>query len=114
MNVRILARWVDDPLESPITIDARLDANSKRIQGRWTLLGATDLGAPRCRPFTLDGDGMIDFGEGRPEGDRFWRCDIRARDISLGSTFEVVWSGGERGVYRIEKIAEPGSRGAEG
>jgi len=113
MNVRILARWIDDPLESPITLDARLDASGKRISGRWTLLGATDIGTPQCKPFALNGDGVMDFGAGRDADDRHWRCDIRARDIALGAEFEVVWSGGERGVYRIEKIAEPGSRGVE-
>ncbi len=111
---RILARWADDPLESPLTLDARLDATGRRIMGRWTLLGAAGLGTPRCRPFTLDAVGTMDFGEGRTDGDRYWRCDIRQRDIALGSMFEVIWSGGERGVYRIEKIAEPGSRSADG
>jgi hypothetical protein len=110
MNVRILARWDDDPLESPITLDARLDNRGGKIAGRSVLLGATGLGTPRCRPFALDADGRMDFGEGRVDEDRIWRTDIRDRDIGLGETFTVRWSGGETGVYRIEKIAEPGSK----
>ncbi len=110
MNVRLLARWEDDPLESPISLDASLDPARRRIAGRWILLGATSLGLPQCRPFALDGEGRMDFGEGRADGDRYWRCDIRDIDITLGATFTVTWSGGETGVYRIEKIAEPGSK----
>jgi hypothetical protein len=110
MNVRILARWEDDPLESPITLDARLDESGRRIAGASVLLGATALGLPQCRPFALDGDGRMDFGEGRADEDRYWRTDIRSREISLGGTFAVIWSGGERGVYRIEKIARMGSK----
>lgn len=111
MNVRILARWEDDPLESPITLDARLDAGGGQIAGGEILFGATNIGTPQARPFCLDPNGVIDFGEGRPEADRYWRCDIRACAISRGATFHVTWSGGECGVYRIEKIARPGSRG---
>ena len=51
-----------------------------------------------------------DFGEGRGEADRHWRTDLRERPIVLGATFGVIWSGGERGVYRVEKIARPGSK----
>ena len=112
MNVRLLARWDDDPLESPITLDAPLDATRRRIAGRWDLLGATSLGLPHCRPFVLNSDGRMDFGEGRADGDRFWRCDIREQDITVGSLFRVTWSGGESGVYRIDKIARPGSKAA--
>jgi hypothetical protein len=110
MNVRILARWEDDPLESAITLDARLDASGARIAGGEILFGATGLGGPDARPFTLDADGVMDFGAGRPQADRYWRCDIRTREIRRGAIFEVTWSGGERGRYRIEKVAQPGSR----
>ncbi len=110
MNVRILARWEDDPLESPITLDAILDPATRRIVGRWKLFGCAGLGTSRVRPFVLEADGRMDFGEGRADEDRYWRADIRARDITLGATFEVIWCGGERGRYRIEKIAEPGSK----
>ena len=108
MNVRIFARWTDDPFESPITLDAKLTP-ARRIQGNWALFGATGI-APRCRPFILDAAGAIDFGEGRDAAERFWRTDIRAREINLGETFAVTWSGGDTGVYRIEKIYEPGSK----
>ncbi len=110
MNARITARWEDDPLESPITLDARLDAAGTRIAGREALFGATGLGSPLCRPFALDAAGAMDFGAGRPAEDRFWRCDIRQRDIVLGGAFAIVWSGGESGTYVIEKIAAPGSK----
>ena len=113
MSHRIFARWVDDPFESPITLDARLSA-THRVVGQWALFGAAGLRTPHCRPFSLDAEGCMDFGEGRVEGDRFWRTDIRSREITLGATFIITWSGGESGVYRIEKIYEPGSKtGAE-
>ncbi len=114
MNARIFARWEDDPLESPITLDAPLDGLPPRIRGGWVLFGATGLGGPAVRAFALDADGRMDFGAGRADADRFWRTDIRAQPIVLGGVFDVVWSGGERGVYRIEKIARPGSKIARG
>jgi hypothetical protein len=109
MNVRVVARWDDDPLVSPITLDARLGA--KRVAGAAPIFGATGLGAEECRPFVLDAEGVMDFGAGRPAADRFWRTDFRERDIAVGGTFEVRWSGGETGVYTIEKVAVLGSKG---
>lgn len=112
MNIRLFARWTDDPLESPITLDARLTP-ARRVMGSWTLFGMTGV-SPNCRPFLLDANGRMDFGEGRDEAERFWRTDIRDREIALGKTFNVIWSGGDTGVYRIEKIYEPGSKSAAG
>lgn len=111
MSHRIFARWIDDPLESPITLDAQLNA-AHRIIGHWLLFGATGLRTPQSRPFTLDVDGCMDFGEGRAASDRCWQTDIRARELTIGATFSVTWSGGESGMYRIEKIYEPGSKTA--
>lgn len=110
MNVRVFARWEDDPLEATITLDAKLDASTRRIAGRWILFGAIGIGTADCRPFALDGEGRMDFGAGWGVADRIWRTDIRERELSLGALFEVMWSGGERGLYRIEKISTPGSK----
>ena len=112
MNVRILARWVDDPTESPITLDATLDER-KRLSGKWTVFGATDIDTARARPFALDREGRMDFGAGRAEGDRVWRTDVRAASIEVGAAFTVTWSGGERGVYRIEKVSVLGTKKSE-
>lgn len=109
MNCRIFARWVDDPLETPVTLDAALGL-TRRIAGDWILFGATGLHTPQCLPFTLDAEGRMDFGAGRAEADRFWRTDIRTREIALGAKFDVTWSGGDSGVYRIEKIYVPGRK----
>ena len=109
MNHRIFARWVDDPLASPITLDAQLNA-SRKIVGGWLLFGATGARTLYGRPFTLDGKGRMDFGEGRADADRFWTSDIRTREIIVGGTFTVTWSGGESGVYRIAKVYAPGSK----
>ncbi len=110
MNVRILARWDDDPLESAITLDAQLAQAGRRIAGRSMLFGAAGLGSDKVRPFVLDASGKMDFGAGVPASDRFWHCDIRQCEIALGGAFGVTWSGGERGVFRIEKIAVVGSK----
>ena len=112
MSQRIFARWVDDPLESPITLDAQIGVDG-RIVGHWILFGATGLIARNNRPFTLDADGQIDFGESSGLQDRYWRTDIRSRPIALGEKFSVTWSGGESGDYRIEKIYKPGSKKAK-
>jgi len=112
MNVRILARWIDDPTESPITLDAELDAD-RRIRGKWTIFGATDIDTDLAKPFALDRGGRMDFGAGRAEADRVWRADVRTKAIEVGARFSVTWSGGERGEYRIEKVSVPGGKAKE-
>jgi hypothetical protein len=105
-NVRILAEWIDDPTESLLTIDLRIDVN-KRIVGSWALFGAVDLDAPRCAPFVLRPDGSMEFGA---SNDRRWRTDLRQRIIKVGETFSVHWNDVDFGTYRIEKVAILGSK----
>ncbi len=109
-EARIVASWRDDPLESPVTIDARVDARDHRIAGKWTIHGATFLDSPRCRPFVLDAAGVMDFGEGRADDERYWRTDLRQRDIRIGAEFRIVWPGGDEGVYVIDRIARLGAK----
>jgi hypothetical protein len=110
IEARILARWSDDPLESPLTVDVRLHAQRRRIVGHWPLFGAVGLGTPACRPFVLEAGGRLDFGEGRAGPERFWQTDMREREIAVGASFRMVWSGGDAGSYVIEKIAVLGSK----
>ncbi len=111
IDVRILAHWIDDPTESPISIDARVNAPAKRIIGKWTIFGATCMDTRQCRPFALDADGAMDFGAGRGENERYWRTDVRLCEIAVGATFKVVWTGGDEGSYVIDKVARLGSKG---
>ncbi len=111
VDMRILAHWSDDPAESPITLDARIDPGTNRIAGKWTVFGAVSAGAPQCRPFALDASGLMDFGAGRDERERFWRTDIRLGAIAVGAAFKVTWPGGDVGGYVIEKVARLGSKG---
>jgi hypothetical protein len=110
VEARVLARWSDDPLESPLTVDVRLHAERRRIVGHWPLFGAVCIGTPSCRPFVLEADGRLDFGEGRPGHERFWQTDLRECEIAVGASFRVVWNGGDTGSYVIEKVAVLGSK----
>jgi hypothetical protein len=110
LDVRILAAWIDDPLQSPITVDVRIAAETHRIVGRWSMFGATAIGTDACRPFVLTRDGRMDFGEGRRAPDRYWRTDLLEREIVVGQRFAVEWSGGDSGTFVIEKVARLGSK----
>ncbi|MBX9740870.1 MAG: hypothetical protein K2X62_12380 [Beijerinckiaceae bacterium] len=101
---RIIARWVDDTTESPLAIDLHLVGG--RVSGPSLAFGCVDWEGAR-RPFVMDEDGRIDFGAGH---DRFWRTDLRAATIKVGETFRIFWRDGDEGVYRIVKIAVPGSK----
>ena len=109
VEVRILAHWIDDPTESPVTLDARIDARSRRLLGRWTIFGAVCIDAENCRPFALDAHGVMDFGAARAD-ERYWRTDIRGKEIAVGATFAIIWPGGDSGVYKIEKVARLGAK----
>jgi hypothetical protein len=100
---RVIARWVDDSLESPFAVDVAIE--SERIVGPSIAFGCIDWeGSPK--PFVLDESGRIDFGTGK-----FWSCDLREQVMRVGSTFRVDFGMGDEGTYRIVKIAVPGSRG---
>ncbi len=105
-NVRILAEWIDDPTESLLTLDLRIDA-SKRVVGSWALFGAVDLDASGCAPFVLRHDGRMDFGA---DHQRSWRTDLRQRTIKVGETFTIHWNDVDFGTYRVEKVAVLGSK----
>ena len=108
-NVRVLAIWEDDPTESPLTIDLRVNAVTKRILGRWSVFGAVDLAGPQCAPFILQADGVIDFGVGKLD-DRRWRTDLRDCNITVGTRFSLRWNEQDSAIYRIEKVAALGSK----
>lgn len=101
---RVIARWVDDTTESPLAIDLHLVEG--RVTGPSLAFGCIDWEDAR-RPFVLDEQGVIDFGAGP---DRQWRTDLRATQIRVGETFRLFWSDGDEGVYKIVKIAIPGSK----
>ncbi len=105
-NVRILAEWTDDPTESLLTLDLRID-DARRVVGTWSLFGAIDLDTAARAPFVLRPNGDMDFGA---QSDRRWRTDLRQRLIKVGETFAIQWNDVDRGIYRIEKVAVLGSK----
>lgn len=101
---RLIARWVDDPTESPLAVDLHLAEG--RVTGPSLAFGCIDWEGAR-RPFVLDASGLIDFGA---EPDRHWRTDLRDATMRVGETFRIHWRDGDEGLYRIVKIAAPGSK----
>ncbi len=109
-DVRILARWLDDPDACSLSLDARIDDATRRIVGGWTIFGAVHLDSPECRPFALSGDGAMDFGAAAPPSERRWRSDIRQRRIGVGEAFLVTWPGGDQGEFVIERVSRLGAK----
>jgi hypothetical protein len=101
---RVIARWADDTLESPLAVDVAIE--DRRIVGPSLAFGCIDYDGAR-RPFTLDEAGVIAFGPGA----EVWRTELRDTDIRVGVTFRIFWGQGDEGVYKIVKIATPGSKG---
>ena len=108
-QVRVLAIWEDDPTECPLTVDVRIDFESRRVVGRWSLFGAVDVSGPACAPFVLQPDGAITFGVDDPHR-RAWRTDLRDCAIRVGEHFTLYWNEQDFAVYRIEKVAVLGSK----
>lgn len=102
-DMRIHARWRDDPREAPMTVDARIDG--ARIVSTWDLFGAFALDGDSARPFILRRDGRIDFGLGE-----HWRTNLREGTIKVGSDFGVWFNESDSGLYRIVKIAALGAK----
>ena len=102
--VRVIARWVDDTLESPLAVDVAIE--DRRIIGPSLAFGCIDYDGVR-RPFTLDEAGVIAFGP----GGEVWRTDLRELEMRVGAAFRIIWEHGDEGVYRIVKIAAPGGKG---
>jgi hypothetical protein len=100
--VRVIARWVDDSLESPLAIDLVIE--ECRVVGPSLAFGCIDYDGAR-RPFTMDETGRIDFGSGL-----VWFCNLRQTIMRVGSTFQINFGEGDEGVYKIVKMAMPGSR----
>ena len=101
---RVIARWVDDPRESPLAIDVSiLDG---RVIGPSLAFGCIDWEGA-SRPFTLDETGRVHFG---PGGGDDWRTDLRESDMRVGTFFRIFWGQGDKGLYKIVKIAVPGGR----
>jgi hypothetical protein len=106
-EARMKALWRDDPTEASMTIDIRLDAQTKSILAPWDLFGAFDLDGDSCRPFVLRGDGAIDFGVGVS---RRWQTNLREIGVSVDARFQVYWNEFDAGEYKVVKVARLGSR----
>ncbi len=105
MMARVIARWVDDTLESPLAVDVLIADG--RIAGPSLAFGCIDWEGAQ-RPFTLDEGGTISFG---PDGGESWRTDLRAAEMKVGTIFQIDWGQGDLGRYKIVKIAVPGAKG---
>jgi hypothetical protein len=101
---RVIARWVDDTLESPLAVDVLIE--ERRITGPSLAFGCIDYDGAR-RPFTMDEAGSIEFGA----GGETWRTELRDVEMRVGVTFRIFWGQGDEGVYKIVKIATPGAKG---
>jgi len=110
-EARLKALWRDDPSEASITVDLRLDAQTKSILAPWDIFGAFDLDGGCSRPFILRRDGEIDFGVGVPHR---WRTNLRTLRASIGARFQVFWNETDFGEYEVVKIAKLGSRDNSG
>ena len=106
-QARMKALWRDDPTEAPMTIDLRLDAQTRSISAPWDLFGAFDLDGDNSRPFILRRDGKIDFGVGAPHR---WQTDLRGLRVGVGARFLVIWNEIDAGEYEVVKVARLGSR----
>jgi hypothetical protein len=100
--MRVIARWVDDSLESPLAVDLVIEGG--RVVGPSLAFGCIDYDGAR-RPFTLDESGRIAFENGA-----FWTCHLRQTDMRVGAEFSIQFGQGDEGIYKIVKIAVPGSK----
>jgi hypothetical protein len=105
LDVRVLALWRDDRTECPLTLDLRIDAESRRVISHWETFGACDLMGDKCRPFVLRRDGALDFGAVAAEA---WLTDVRNVVIKVGERFTVHWNERDSGLYEIVKVASLG------
>ncbi len=107
-EARMKALWRDDPTEASMTIDIRLDAETKSILAPWHLFGAFDLEGEHSRPFILRRNGEIDFGVGFS---RRWRTNLRVIRVGVGVRFQIFWNEFDAGEYEVVKVARLGSQG---
>jgi hypothetical protein len=110
-DARMKALWRDDPTEASMTVDLRLDAQTRSVLAPWDIFGAFDLDGGYSRPFILRRDGEIDFGVGAPHR---WQTNLRALRVSVGARFQVFWNETDVGEYKVVKIARLGSRDKSG
>lgn len=105
---RLRALWRDDPTTAALTIDLALSGG--RVASRHDLFGAFDLDGVSPRPFILRRDGRIDFGG---HACYSWRTDLRDTEIFINGDFRVFFNDQDNGLYRIVKLARPGTREIE-
>ena len=108
-DVRVLAIWEDDPTQSAMTLDLRLDTISRRMIGSWSVFGALDMDGPDCVPFILREDGCMHCGAHHHDS-KSWRTNVRQARIDLGERFVIHWNDQDQALYRIQKIALLGSK----
>ena len=100
--MRVIARWVDDTLESPFNVDVVIEGG--KIVGPSLAFGCMDPDGIR-RPFVLDEKGVMDFGAKHQ-----WSCNLRVVEQVVGTRFRIDFGLGDEGIYKIVKIAEIGSK----
>ncbi|NDA48205.1 MAG: hypothetical protein EBY21_13230 [Alphaproteobacteria bacterium] len=112
-DVRLLAIWEDDPTQSPMTIDLRLDRATHRMIGSWSVFGALDMDGKECLPFILRADGRIECAQAHTQSNQqaqAWRTNLRQARIDVGESFIMHWNDQDQALYRIQKIAILGSK----
>ncbi|MDB5648831.1 MAG: hypothetical protein JWL62_351 [Hyphomicrobiales bacterium] len=106
--MRVIARWIDDPTESPLVVDLLVDTTTLAVAGPSAAFGCIDLEGPNQRAFVLDSAGRVDLG---PDAtDRYWNTDLRSTRIAHGEFFNMFWRDGDSGAYKIVKVSTLGSK----
>jgi len=114
-DVRLLAIWEDDPTQSAMTIDLRLDRATHRMIGSWSVFGALDMDGKECLPFILRPDGRMDCAKApwhtqSNQQAQAWRTNLRQARIEVGERFIIHWNDQDQALYRIQKLAILGSK----
>lgn len=115
ISVRVTVRDVNPDVEerSPqLQFDIYINENERKVLGKWVIFGiwgSYKEDPNDIEPVLLHPDGRLDFGSGW-EADRYGSCNLRDREIKLGSYVNVTASEGEDITYRIASIAVLGER----
>ena len=101
----------DDQLPN-VVFDLKIDEIAKTVSGGWLIFGmwgdytedSTDVD-----PIILHRDSRIDYGSSW-DADRYGSCNIRDKEIQIGSYFSMTDTEGETHTFVITKVAVLGER----
>jgi hypothetical protein len=109
-HVRVFIEYLNDPEDGPMMFDVKMDPTGRKVLGSWPIFGCYGLygRSEEIYPVILRGDGVLDFGFSEPN--RFWRTDLRDRQLRA-SEYVVVWDHNQdEWAYHIRKVVVLGER----